>query len=338
VADWKLFNGTRQRSPIRKMPPPPPWRPYRTATPTTRTQSLNVPGSPAFEERATTFQSTPAITEAVNAALYLRRPLLVTGHPGTGKSSLVDAVAYELGLEEPLRWAVTSRSTLRDALYRYDALGRLQELQLNRRLDQAPDIGEYLELGALGTAMLPSFLPRALLIDEIDKADVDLPNDLLNIFEEGEFEIPELSRLKETTVEVRQYGSNTTVSLTKGRIACFEFPFVVLTSNGERDFPPPFLRRCIRVEMPDPWKDPARMQAIVDAHFDQGHRLSKAQKAKATELVEGFIKRAEAGAEILATDQLLNAIYLVTQATNIDADERSRLVERITQALNVERT
>ena len=86
----------------------------------------------------------------VNAALYLRRPLLVTGAPGSGKSSLIDAVAYELRMGAPLRWSVTSRSTLRDALYSYDAVGRLQQ----KPGVDAP-IGDFITLGSLGTALLP---------------------------------------------------------------------------------------------------------------------------------------------------------------------------------------
>jgi MoxR-like ATPase len=294
--------------------------------------------SAAFVERGSTFQSTESMIQVVNAALYLRRPILVTGHPGTGKSSLVDAVAYELGLGEPLRWPVTSRSTLKEALYRYDALGRLQALQLGEDPNQVPDIGDYLELGPLGTAMLPSTLPRALLIDEIDKADIDLPNDLLNIFEEGRFEIPELSRLREEEVAVRCYGSSAKVSLTKGRVCCHEFPFVVMTSNGERDFPAPFLRRCLRLDMPDPWLEPDRLEAIVYAHFEREEKFENAQKEKASALINAFLDRAKGGKELLATDQLLGAIYLVTRAPGLKGIEKDELVAKITEALNVERS
>src|SRR5262249_38678447 len=144
--------------------------------------------------------------ELVNAALYLRRPLLITGRPGTGKSSLIYAVAWELRLGEVLRWSITSRSTLQQGLYHYDAIGRLQDSQLGGTTTEKrlpPDISKYLKLGPLGTALLPTARPRALLIDEIDKSDLDLPNDLLNIFEEGEFPIPELERFDQEIVEIR---------------------------------------------------------------------------------------------------------------------------------------
>ena len=336
MSTWHLFTGTRTQRPLKEMPAPPPWRPYRITEPAA-SPSVGASPSPAFIERSRTYQATDAIKEVVNAALYLRRPILVTGHPGTGKSSLIDAVAFELGLDEPIRWPVTSRSTLKDALYRYDALGRLQELQIKKDTEQVPDIGKFLELGPLGTALLPSLLPRALLIDEIDKADIDLPNDLLNIFEEGEFEIPELSRLDQEQASVRRYHSQETVTLTKGRVQCYEFPFVLMTSNGERDFPAPFLRRCLRLEMPDPWQEPKRMQAIVDAHFAQQGEYGEKERKTANELVKAFVERARAGKEILATDQVLNAIYLVTQAPTLDGDEKDRLIAKLTEALNSER-
>src|SRR5580704_4362538 len=161
MRSWKLFKGTRKPGKLKKLPPPPPWRRLRNGTPASAAPSKMPDPSAAFVERGSTFQSTDSMIEVVNGALYLRRPILLTGHPGTGKSSLVDAVAYELGLGEPLRWAVTSRSTLKDALYRYDALGRLQELQLRKDPNQLPDIGQFLELGPLGTALLPSALPQA---------------------------------------------------------------------------------------------------------------------------------------------------------------------------------
>lgn len=246
----------------------------------------------ADSDAGATFCTTPEMVEAVNAALYLRRPLMLTGRPGSGKSSLIDAVARELRLGPVLRWHVTSRSTLSDALYRYDAIGRLHMRGLRGK---APAIEQYLRLGPLGTALLPAVRPRAVLIDEIDKSDIDLPNDLLNIFERGEYDIPELARLDRTTVQVRGEGADEAFPITRGKVRCGEFPFVVLTSNGERDFPAAFLRRCIRLRMPDPTSE--LLAKIVAAHL--GTKVAKASSA----LIADFAGRAEQS-KAQATDQL----------------------------------
>ena len=215
--------------------------------------------------QATTYQADEKEINLVNLALHLRRPLLVTGQPGVGKSTLAYSVAYELGLGPVLRWPITSRTTLLDGLYQYDAIGRLQEVSLQRETGKAPGpaadedgapsgIGRYIRLGPLGTALLPRRRPRALLIDEIDKSDIDLPNDLLNVFEEGEFTIPELARLNQQSVTVMTADDGITAVVQGGRVTCAEFPFVVLTSNSERTFPSAFLRRCVRLEIPRPMR------------------------------------------------------------------------------------
>ncbi|GJH14325.1 MoxR family ATPase [Caballeronia novacaledonica] len=253
----------------------------------------------AQRDRGETFRPTEKMKMLVDAALLLRRPLLITGKPGTGKSSLIYAVARELSLGPVLRWPVTSRSTLQRALYDYDAIGRMQEAQLKQN---QPDIGGFIRLGPLGTALLPGATPRALLIDEIDKADIDLPNDLLDVFEEGEYDIPELARLKQempTPVTVRTFDGGE-CSIIDGHVKCDEFPFVILTSNGERDFAPAFLRRCLQLEMPEPSLE--ELTDIVRAHLRE-------DAVKADALIEDFCKRRSK--DVLATDQLLNAAFLV---------------------------
>lgn len=242
--------------------------------------------------------------EAVNTALYLRRPLLVTGRPGNGKSSLIRAVALELRLGPVLRWSITSKSTLRDGLYLYDALGRLDETKRSQesqygdlQKEDDSDIGRFIELGPLGTALLPSNWPRALLIDEIDKSDLDLPNDLLNVFEEGEYTIPELARANlqhpENGIEVRTWRRKSTTRIVNGYVRCTQFPFVIMTSNREREFPPAFLRRCIRIAIGDP--DAEMLADIVRNHFDDDTKKS----AKA--IIEQFLDNREAKKKISQT-------------------------------------
>jgi MoxR-like ATPase len=325
MTSWKIFKGTRQtHDGIKKLGEPPNWRKFNGLVPK---KEYPLPPEDQFERRYGEARFEPdkdgeatlkndinideSIKELVNAALYLRRPLFITGKPGSGKSSLAYAVAHELGLGKVLRWPITSRSTLLEGLYHYDAIGRLQ----NAKEGDLPDISQYLRLGPLGTALLPRSKPRVLLIDEIDKSDINLPNDLLNIFEDGEFYIPEIGRLRQNKVEILTNDSNQTIELEfsdtdQGYIRCHEFPFIVMTSNEEKEFPPAFLRRCLRAKMEVPKGD--ALKNIVIAHLGKG-RLEKANE------IFNFFKEQNEGKEgDLATDQLLNAIYLVARGAKDD--------------------
>ncbi|WP_327287093.1 AAA family ATPase [Streptomyces sp. NBC_01198] len=300
------------------------WKPYYRGDGDARADKLPEPPSwrlAAQRETAATFRPPPGLIEAVNAALYLRRPLLLTGSPGTGKSTVAASVAHELSLGQVLQWHMTSRSTLTDALYRYDALGRLDATRRNEQ----DDIGRFVELGPLGTALVPSRRPRMLLVDEIDKSDIDLPSDLLNIIEKGTFDIPELARHARRQVRVRPYDGGAPVTVRDGKVQCTEFPFIVMTSNGERGFPPPFLRRCVRFQMPDP--DVKQLVKIVTAHL--GPDVT-ARTAKLLADFETRLKRRES----LATDQLLNAIHLVTTELAPDGEQRDRLVDLLLRDLS----
>jgi MoxR-like ATPase len=374
MSDWKIFQGDNREphDSIDNLPNVPNWRPFG--------KDIS-PGVSRRKRRGETFQCRPEEVKMVNAALYLRRPLLLTGKPGTGKSSLAYAVARELNLGEVLYWSITTRTTLKDGLYTYDAIARLQAVKQAElsggQTDEAQQIADYITLGPLGTAFLPSTRPRVLIIDEIDKSDIDLPNDLLTIFEEGRFEIPELARLEKGDVnqnpvavsvrtaymdeeevthspktdeeevthspktdeeevthspktdEEEVTHSPKRVQIQGGRITCQEFPLVILTSNGERDFPPPFLRRCLRLTMREP--DRSELERIVNAHLGDGI----ASREDVDTLIKTFIARRDK--EELATDQLLNAIFMVTREREFVGDDKEKLIKYLLAELDSSR-
>ncbi|WP_437313489.1 AAA family ATPase [Sorangium sp. So ce385] len=322
---WYVYKGAAGKP----LPPAPPWRSYDTPV-------VEYPIPPADADD--TFQPDDTDIAMVNAALYLRRPLLVTGRPGSGKSSLAGSIARELGLGRVLVWPINSRSTLQEGLYQYDALARLQDASRRRAEEggsneKSTSIGQYLRLGALGTALLPRMRPRVLLIDEIDKSDIDLPNDLLHVFERGRFEIPELSRVakEKGRLSVSPCDSDVEVVLDSGEIRCREFPIVILTSNGERDFPPAFLRRCLRLDMRLP--DETRLRRIVEAHF----RGAQVKDAKWVDGVNAMLKRflelRDQNNEMIATDQLLNALHFVRSDVDLLSEKRTVVLDAVLRGL-----
>jgi MoxR-like ATPase len=168
-------------------------------------------------------------------------------------------------------------------------------------------VESYLTLGPLGTALTAQTWPRPLLIDEIDKADLDLANDLLNVIEEGVYPIPELKRLGKAEATVKDWFGDS-VLVKNGQLECGQFPFVVMTSNAEREFPPAFLRRCIRLTIEPP--EPTELAAIVDSHLKA--YLSPSQQKQVKDLIDKFHENTKT--QELATDQLLNAVFLTIGA------------------------
>jgi len=335
LTDWLIYRGAGEpHSGADSLPAPPPWRTFdgEPVLPVPRGVDGSAQGKLGDLRIATSYRPDPEAVELVNAALYLRRPLLVTGKPGTGKSSLAYSVAYELGLGPVLRWPITSRSTLEEGKYSYDAIGRLQDVSLRGGAaddgEQAAmaNIGDYLRLGPLGTALLPYQRPRVLLIDEIDKSDVDLPNDLLNLFEYPAYAVHELARIADRApdIAVLTEDAGERVTLHHGQVLCNAFPFVVLTSNGEREFPPAFMRRCLRLDLPVP--SPEQLAGIVSSHL--GPDLA----AQGQDLLDEFMARRREGD--LAADQLLNAVYLTSYAAREPGADRTRLAQQLLRRLD----
>jgi MoxR-like ATPase len=213
------------------------------------------------------YKASPALIKAVNLAIYLERPLLLEGEAGCGKTRLAHAVAYELGL--PLyRWDVRSTSKAKDGLYSYDAMLRLHDVEIRKsgvKLQRDPaDPTQYRTFGALGQAFQVKECRAVVLIDEIDKADIDFPNDLLAVLDDPwAFDIPE----------------------TGETITAAHKPIVIVTSNKEKgNLPAPFLRRCLYhfVEFPND----TQLQEIVELH----HQEKKTQPPS-KDLVKAAIAR-----------------------------------------------
>lgn len=343
-----------------RLPPPPTWRNFQSRR--------------AHKNRGMNYKPSDHEVEMVNAALYLRRPLLITGNPGSGKSSLAYAVAWQLNLGPVLWWPINSRSTLQEGLYTYDALGRLRDLNIEKMeaeraergntdkdqqlpLSAAGRIGRYIRLGPLGTALYGGPKPRVLLIDEIDKSDIDLPNDLLHVLEEGAFTIPELQRLtpgdsgeggedagnQDGAITIRVYphdgnSQSELIPIMDGRVECNKFPFIVLTSNGERELPPAFKRRCLNLDIDDPKGN--RLRDIVLTHVEEARATNSSDLSQGVELLadvadvlKEFEQKRDKEGTLLATDQLLNAVYLITRNRVPAGDERQRILRTVLREL-----
>jgi MoxR-like ATPase len=206
------------------------------------------------------------LRNAVNVAIALKRPLLIRGEPGTGKTLLAHSIAHGLG-KKILVWNIKSTTKAQEGLYVYDTVQRLNDSRFGDK--DLSDIKQYIKLGKLGQAFV-SPQQVVLLIDEIDKADLEFPNDLLNELDEMSFYIPE----------------------TEETISAVHRPIVVITSNAEKELPDAFLRRCIfhYIEFPDP----ELMEEIVRVHFPdiENNLLREALKTfYALRQIDDFRKR-----------------------------------------------
>jgi MoxR-like ATPase len=259
--------------------------------------------------RGANYRASEALENAVNVAIALGRPLLVSGEPGCGKTELGFAIARRLGISRLHFYVVKSDSEARSLFYDYDTIGRFHAAQIGRATNasgpsDAVAARDFIEYRALGRAILDAYPPAevehlfagqyrhpgqpqrsVVVIDEIDKAPRDLPNDWLNEIEQLWFRVPELG------FAIGGKAAETP----RQRISPDAAPFIVITSNSERQLPDAFLRRCVYHHIAFP--DGETLAKIIDAHLAMfGERLAEGDVRRALDLIDharkpGFEKR-----------------------------------------------
>ncbi len=243
------------------------------------------------------YVATPDLTLAVNAALTLQRPLLIKGEPGTGKTMLAEEVAQALG-RPLLQWHVKSTTKAQQGLYEYDAVSRLRDSQLGDA--RVHDIANYIVKGTLWQAF-EAEQPVVLLIDEIDKADIEFPNDLLR----------ELDRMEFYVYETRQ------------TVRAVHRPLIIITSNNEKELPDAFLRRCFFHYIRFPDRD--TMEQIVAVHFPDLKKTLLSQALKLFFDVRELpgLKKKPSTSELLDWLKLLVAEDIPAEALHSDDQKRT---------------
>jgi MoxR-like ATPase len=271
-------------------------------------EGLLLPGRVAFFDPRE-YVPNRHLVDAVNVALLLGQPLLVTGEPGSGKTMLAYSIASELRLDAPLRFDVKSTTSAKDLFYTYDALVHLRDSQISA---QARPIWDYIRFNALGKAILGNRSPTnassagdlaisqsgrrsVVLIDEIDKAPRDVPNDILQEIETLSFSVTEA-------------GAHFEISSVDAA------PILVFTSNSERPLPDPFLRRCVYYHIPFP--DPDRLTEIIVRRISSLRRGTLLGDA-----LTFFLRLRDAVIRPPGTAELLNWLYVLNN-NGLTNDER----------------
>ncbi len=290
-----------------------------------------LPDRPLLFEHRGKYLADSGLVDVVNIALRVGQPLLVTGEPGCGKTRLAWSVAEELKLGEPLTFFTRSDSRAQDLLYSYDAVLRFYDIQAGQdeNRERAADPKNYINYEALGRAILDQEKRRVVLIDEIDKAPRDFPNDLLNELDNMEFEIKEIPETREERIRKAKYR-----------------PVVIITSNSERQLPLPFLRRCVFYHVRFP--DEEKLRRIIEERLggydlDGGLIQAAVEKFRQVREIKGLMKKPATG-ELLAwalalhlgsvTAEVLRGVKLKAlpawQALLKDRDDFHRLQEATT--------
>jgi len=282
-------------------------------------KTLAQPQSLMVSSKPESYIPEPGLCDAVKVALTLGQPLLVTGEPGTGKTQLASSIAYEFQLPPPIVFHTKTTSTAGDLLYHYDALKRFNDSQIEKKVKP---VSHYISLRGLGLAILLSnnypdayktLLPSkyqkfrhtrsVVLIDEIDKAPRDFPNDILNEVEKLEFTIHEIPKTITADTE--------------------KSPIIILTSNSEKYLPDAFLRRCVFYHINFP--DPDRLKAIIEQRFSDSAIHPSFSESEITAAIQHFnqirslhLKKKPATAELLAWMTMLKAMEIDIITPNMD--------------------